>query len=168
MSEPRLWRTARSAGCAPRGIRFACLFAAAALCQTVDAAVDAADPKSAASKTGSRPLRTYRAQSPGYGSQYELTGGNPASAPSNGPYSAPVANQSGQMPMGRTGPDSTSSGGTSRYPAPAYGAGGPPGRTVQYGPPGSSAAPGPSAPYNPGTPPPAGFGQPSYPPGGYT
>jgi outer membrane protein insertion porin family len=165
MNESSSWRGARPAGCARRGIRFGCLFAAAALCQTVDAAaVDAADAKSAGLKKGSR---AFRAQSPGYGNQYELTGGNPPSGPNSGPYSGPPANQAGQVPLRRTGPDSSAgySNGTSRYSNPSYGTNGPAGRTVQYG--GQPAAPGPSTPYYPGGYPPSGYGQPSYPPAGY-
>ena len=148
MNEPRLPRGAGSANRARRAIRFGCLFAAAVLCQTVDAAADAGDVKSAAMKRGSRSPPVYRAQSPGYNSQDELTGGNPSSMPAGGPYT-PLNNRAGQVPLKRTGPDS--SGGA---------------RTVQYGPPGSQAAsPGPAAPYTPGAA--GGNGQPSYPPGGY-
>ncbi|HVX16109.1 MAG TPA: BamA/TamA family outer membrane protein [Pirellulales bacterium] len=55
--------------------------------------------------------------------------------------------QAGQVPLGRTGPDSLSGSGSSRYPAAGYG-GGVPGRPVQYSP---GPAPGTNGAYGPGT-----------------
>lgn len=172
----RLPRRARLTCCAQTALRLTYLIALAAISPISLSADDWVRKPLRGSSTS-----VFRAQSPGYDNQYEITGGNPAPAP--GGYSNPsVSNsaigQTGQMPIGRTGPDSQTgfSGNSPRYPASGFGAGNPgpgyggtstPGRTVQYGSPsGQTPAPGPQSPYPPGAYPPQGFAPPAYPPGG--
>jgi outer membrane protein insertion porin family len=110
----------------------------------------------------------YRAQSPGYDSESALTGGGSRQGSA---YAAPPAGQAGQMPLRRTGPDSTAgySRGTSGYPPAVNGGNAVPGRPVQYSPqPGPlQGSPNGQPVYAPGGYPDGRFAQPSYPQRGY-
>ncbi|MGH7135317.1 MAG: BamA/TamA family outer membrane protein, partial [Pirellulales bacterium] len=107
----------------------------------------------------------FRAQSPGYDSESAITGGAPPASAQG--YYGP-ANQAGQMPMRRTGPDAPAGFGSGRYPSAGYGGGNAVNQPVQYSP---NQPPGQSGPYGPPGSVSGGFGAgvapPNYYQGGY-
>lgn len=132
----------------------------AALSQAVPAEAEADNRDRSRSRTAK--LR-YRAQSPGYANESAITGGAPAAGGRS--YNPPAAGQAGQLPMRRTGPDTSSGYSSSRYPSVGFG--GTSAQPVQYPTPPSAQ----TAPYGPpggvsnsfGN----GFGQPPAPRQGY-
>ncbi|HQU42591.1 MAG TPA: BamA/TamA family outer membrane protein [Pirellulales bacterium] len=151
-------------------LRLACLFALTAACQAA-AAEETYGAKSVDAHPASidrrlkKPKRTIRGQSPGYDSEYAITGVTPPPSRNAPAYGAPTNStappaQSGQMPLRRTGPDSSAGYQGGRYPAAGYGSSTAPASTAQYAPP---AAPGMLQ----GPPNGAGYGQGGYAPGGY-